>query len=519
MFAKLRVSPGRCRPIPPIHSPEWCAWRWHWSPSPAWSAPLPLPRHLPRARYGRRSWTRRRSRVRRPRSPSRGPGPPAPPQFVSCFAGVGLRRSSPRGTPETRRIRPTTGARSTARSRPPSLPGSIPSCASRTRRCGRATSPTGGTGTTWPKPGELADFATAAARRYANSPVRTWQVWNEPNARSHLNPQYRDGRPVTPRHYRSMVNAFAKAVHTVNPDYVVVAGALAPFGHFARDIQVVAPLNFMRAMLCVSRGGASTCSARAQFDVWAQNPYTNGGPERQAAARDDVSIGDLPEVRRVLAQASRARHVTARAPVELWVTEFAWDTRPPDPHGVAASLHARWVAEALYAMWRNGVTLVTWWRLRDDPLTTPYQSGLYARRGNKPRSRPRQAVARSVPLPVRRQTDTTRRARVGPPPTGVHRPRGDRAPRRANVETGRPNRCRPLRRLSRDAPDTCRRLAPGAASGRRLVSAVLARAPAVDTGLPVRLRRFDQLPPLRGPIETGKISPCCPPRSRTSSRS
>ena len=229
--------------------------------------------------------------------------------------------------------------------------------------------------------GRLADFATAAARRYANSPVRTWQVWNEPNARSHLNPQYRDGRPVTPRHYRSMVNAFAKAVHTVNPDYVVVAGALAPFGHFARDIQVVAPLNFMRAMLCVSRGGASTCSARAQFDVWAQNPYTNGGPERQAAARDDVSIGDLPEVRRVLAQAS-PRHVTARAPVELWVTEFAWDTRPPDPHGVAASLHARWVAEALYAMWRSGVTLVTWWRLRDDPLTTPYQSGLYARRGN-----------------------------------------------------------------------------------------------------------------------------------------
>ena len=178
-----------------------------------------------------------------------------------------------------------------------------------------------------------------------------------------------------------MVNAFANAVHAVHPDNVVVAGALAPFGHLARDIQVVAPLQFMRAMLCVSRGGAATCSARAQFDVWAQNPYTNGGPERQAAARNDVSIGDLPEVRRVLTQASRARHVTARNPVEFWVTEFAWDTRPPDPHGVDVSLHSRWVAEALYAMWRSGVTLATWWRLRDDPFTTPYQSGLYTQRG------------------------------------------------------------------------------------------------------------------------------------------
>jgi hypothetical protein len=42
------------------------------------------------------------------------------------------------------------------------------------------------------------------------------------------------------------------------------------------------------------------------------------------------------------------------------------------------ALAKRWVAEALYRMWLNGVSVVTWFQLRDLPLTTSYlQSGLY----------------------------------------------------------------------------------------------------------------------------------------------
>ena len=334
----------------------------------------------------------------------------------------------------------------------------------------------GGAGTTWPKTGALADFAAAAALRYATLAVRTWQVWNEPNARSHLNPQYRGGRPATPGHYRAMVNAFAEAVHAVNPNNVVVAGALAPFGHLARDIQVVAPLRFMRAMLCVSRAGAATCSARAQFDVWAQNPYTNGGPDRQASARDDVSIGDLPEVRRVLAQANRVRHVTARDPVELWVTEFSWDTQPPDPHGVAASLHARWIAEALYAMWQSGVTLVTWWRLRDDPLTTPYQSGLYARRGTNldlDHAKPSLAAFRFpfVARPTRHGVLVW--GRLPPGSAG-----------RVEIERRVGRTWRPVVRIAPDRYGIFRAVLPTPASG-----SVRARLPGVVSSLPFSLAR------------------------------
>ena len=39
-------------------------------------------------------------------------------------------------------------------------------------------------------------------------------------------------------------------------------------------------------------------------------------------------------------------------------------------------LHARWVAEALYRMWAKGVTVVTWFQIRDD-MSSFAQSGLY----------------------------------------------------------------------------------------------------------------------------------------------
>ena len=70
--------------------------------------------------------------------------------------------------------------------------------------------------------------------------------------------------------------------------------------------------------------------------------------------------------------------------MRFWVTEFSWDSKPPDPHprALPMRLHARWVSEALYRMWRSGVSLVTWFQLRDEPYpASPYQSGLYFRGG------------------------------------------------------------------------------------------------------------------------------------------
>ena len=98
-----------------------------------------------------------------------------------------------------------------------------------------------------------------------------------------------------------------------------------------------------------------------------------------AYLHDDVSLGDLGKMRSVLDAAVRAGHISGGTP-GFWVTEFSWDSAPPDPSGVPQSLLRRWVPEALYTMWANGVSLVTWFGIQDEPLTTSYyQSGLYTR--------------------------------------------------------------------------------------------------------------------------------------------
>jgi hypothetical protein len=181
-------------------------------------------------------------------------------------------------------------------------------------------------------------------------------------------------------------------VHRVHSDNEVVAGGLSPFG----ITTAMAPLSFMRRVLCISDGRRPrpTCRTGVHFEIWSAHPYTGGGPNHHAYRPDDVSLGDLPEMRRVLEAAERAGHIVAARPPRFWVTEFAWDTNPPDPRALPAALQARWVAEALYRMWSAGVSLVTWFLLRDYPLAdNPYQSGLYFRGSSFTDSRPKPGLA------------------------------------------------------------------------------------------------------------------------------
>jgi hypothetical protein len=256
-------------------------------------------------------------------------------------------------------------------------------------------------GTNRPDPAELELFAKAAARRYsgrfAGLPrVRYWQAWNEPNLVWYLNPQYLGRRVVSAVLYREMVNRFARGVRSVHSDNVVIAGGLAPFTSHTGDRREwgVSPMQFLRVMLCIGKNLKPTCTAKSAFDVWAHHPYTSGGPTHHANYPDDVSLGDLPEMKRALDAAVRRRHIVSRNPVRFWVTEFSWDTSPPDPKGVPARTHARWVAEALYRMWSSGVSLVTWYQLRDDPFTPQsyIQSGLYFRGATGELDRPKPAL-------------------------------------------------------------------------------------------------------------------------------
>ncbi len=62
-----------------------------------------------------------------------------------------------------------------------------------------------------PDPADLADFTTAAARRYSGSfgdlpRVRYWQGLNEPNLSFFFYPQYVGDKPVSPFLYRALIN-------------------------------------------------------------------------------------------------------------------------------------------------------------------------------------------------------------------------------------------------------------------------------------------------------------------------
>jgi hypothetical protein len=236
----------------------------------------------------------------------------------------------------------------------------------------RPKKPDGGS----PRISALQSFATAIATHYDgkhDAPrVKVFQVWNEPNLSLDLS-------PVSPAKYRAMVNAFAKAVRRVNRSSIIVAGDLDPFGNKAKRFHTMSPLAFMRGVLCLSKGKHThrTCKTRVQFDSWSHHPYTFNGPFGHARRPDDVSLGDLPKMRALLHTAVRLHRISSAHPVQFWVTEFSWDTKPPRQHAAPIQLASRWTAEALYQMWRSGVSLVTWFGLQDRGGRSPYQSGLY----------------------------------------------------------------------------------------------------------------------------------------------
>lgn len=257
------------------------------------------------------------------------------------------------------------------------------------------------------------DFSEALARRYsghfpdparpgASLPhVHNWQAWNEPNLTNYLAPQWiRRGRgfsAASPGHYRHMLNAFYAAVKAVDRSNFVVSAGTAPFGEPWRGGRRMPPAAFTRAFLCV-RGRRHPRPGRcagspAHFDALAHHPYALGSPRRHALNPDDVVMPDLQKLSRPMNVAVRSGRALPRAPKQLWVTEFAWDTRPPDPRGTSLGLHAQYIQQGLYTLWRQGVDVAIHFNLRDgvrgQGFKFTYQGGLFRSGGSVALDRPK----------------------------------------------------------------------------------------------------------------------------------
>ena len=236
-----------------------------------------------------------------------------------------------------------------------------------------------------PSAADLGKFMRAAAERYSGSyqglpRIRYWQVWIEPNVNKFFGHQFEHGKLLAPIRYAAMVNAASDAVHAVHPDNKVIAGGLSPFTVTRGETRAITPMTFMESMLCMKPNGKplAGCSRRVRFDIWSHHPFTSGGPTHKAFHKGDISLGDLGEMKTMLTAAYKSHHIVSGSPPGFWVTEFSWDTNPPDPKALPLKLQARWTAEALHVMWNAGITLVTWLDIRDHPYPqNAVQSGLY----------------------------------------------------------------------------------------------------------------------------------------------
>ena len=186
--------------------------------------------------------------------------------------------------------------------------------------------------------------STAVGRKFGDQ-VDTWAIWNEPNQPQFLRPQYARGGQAR-RRRGSTASSSSPGVRGLRKagqgDDTILIGETSPRG----NRNVVAPLRFLRGVLCLNRSTASARSAAPlPADGYAhhayttrQGPYFTPPPEgrrddRRALAADegagpraprrraDQAPADLPHrvrhpvhARHAAGRVARSRSSTARSP-------------------------------------------------------------------------------------------------------------------------------------------------------------------------------------------------------------
>ena len=277
-----------------------------------------------------------------------------------------------------------------------------------------------------PDPEEFGAFVRAVGQRWSGSyhglpRVALWSVWNEPNLPRFLLPQRSSSAartPVAPHVYRRLyLAAHAGLSATGHGDDAVLMGELLPIGRRPTSSRSsLRPLEFLREMACVDRrmrpfrGRAARARGCTRYRRLtglgvAHHPYTPpAGPGVRPRHRDDVTIGVLPRLVRELDRLGRAGRLPRG--MEVWVTEFGFQTDPPDSFGARLRSVPRFMAESEWIAARSP-RVGSWsqYPLVDDELTGEgvlrfggFQSGLRFRDG---RAKPSVYEAYRRPLWVR----------------------------------------------------------------------------------------------------------------------
>ena len=281
---------------------------------------------------------------------------------------------------------------------------------SRPSRCGRPC-------TYRPRPSEFAGFAAAVAKRYRGR-VDYYSIWNEPNlGKNWLTPRFqrtRHGRvDVAGAIYRQLFIVGQRAVARYDPARRnrVLFGEVAAVAH---------PLPMLRAALCLDPDGKPFtgrlkalhgCSGRVRrLNVGgvAVHPYNAGGngtPRTRTTTKTSIPIAYMPRLHRLMDGAARRGRIGRGKGV--FVTEFGYQSRPPDPFGARLNAQAQYINESDRLLFGDRrIRSVAQYELTDVPERDEFNSGLRFVRSRGGAQKPSYAAYR-LPIVVTRRSSSS----------------------------------------------------------------------------------------------------------------
>jgi len=240
------------------------------------------------------------------------------------------------------------------------------------------------------KPADLRNFALAAAKRYSGTfkrddgvvlpAVRKWLAWNEPNNPVFLKPQWakigRHYAPVGAKAYVGICRSIWSGIHASHlAKEVVGCGATDPRGNNAarNSRPSISPTAFLQDL-------RNYGLKRNQFDVYAHHPYygrPGESPSTMPKGKQTVMLGNISVLTKLLSKLYGNK--------KLWITEYGYQTRPPDKaFGVTWANQAKYLTQA-YAIARKNprITMMLWFLLRDESRLGGWQSGFFTVGGKK----------------------------------------------------------------------------------------------------------------------------------------
>lgn len=297
-------------------------------------------------------------------------------------------------------------------------------------------------GTYEPDPVEFAHFVTAVGTRYSGTyrPVAGgpalpradyWSIWNEPNQPGWLTPQWVPDRSApggfaeaAPRIYRALADAMWSGLQVSgHGGDTILVGEMAPKGQVtARGIsRAMKPRRFILRVYCLDdnavplRGADATrngCPTDGPVEAFrdahpglfkvtglAHHPYeVSQRPDAPPLDPEFFTTANLRALGSLMGRifARYGAPVPGKLPgsFPLYLTEYGYQTSPPDPLGVTLAQQAAYLNQAEYLTARNRAvkTLSQFLLIDDRPVAgktaaarfgATFQSGLQTLQGRR----------------------------------------------------------------------------------------------------------------------------------------